>query len=296
MTIIETHIVPHQIERVRFREYVRQVFSVIPSSKGIRKAIEQKRFLLNGITAHTGSWVSPGQRIDLLEEKHSVHPPYRIDLPVLFEDGHIAVINKPAGIPVNGNQFKTVERALAHNLTPAEGPGCHLRPVHRLDSQTSGLLIIAKTYTALADISKQFQKGEVTKRYRAIVQGKIESAGVINSPVEGRDSVSEYSPVEHIKSLRNDWLTLVDLKPITGRTHQLRRHMAELGHPVVGDRLYGTRGDILTGKGLFLSSVEIEFRHPETEEKLFFSMGEHKKFRSLITREERRWKKFNEED
>lgn len=294
MIIIETHIVPEGTERARFSDYACEVFISIPSRKGIKNAIKRGDFLIDGTRGETGTWIKPGQRIELMADESSLPRGYELNLTVVYEDEHLAAVVKPAGIPVNGNSFRTVENSLIRNIRISSEPDALRwpRPVHRLDVPTGGLLLIAKTMRAQVSLGEQFEKKIIRKRYRAVVQGRIEARGHIESQVEGRDAATDYSPVRYVRSLKNQWLTLVDLYPLTGRTHQLRRHMAELGHPIVGDTLYGREGDVFKGKGLFLSAVELVFIHPATGEEMTLKADDPEKFASYLFREERRWKKY----
>ncbi len=297
MIIIETHIVPEGTERTRFSDYACEVFISIPSRKGIKNAIKRGDFLIDGVKGETGRWIMPGQRIELMADESTLPKEYMLDLDIVYEDEHLAAIIKPAGIAVNGNSFRTVENSLLRNIKKSlESDALRWpKPVHRLDVPTSGILLIAKTMRAQVALGGQFEKKNIRKIYRAIVQGKIESPGHIDSQVEGRDAATDYSPVRHVRSLKNEWLTLVDLSPLTGRTHQLRRHMAELGHPIAGDTLYGREGDVFKGKGLFLAAVELTFSHPATGEVMTLRIDDPEKFRTYMEREERRWRKYKSE-
>jgi RluA family pseudouridine synthase len=294
MIIYKTHIVPPGISGIRFSDYARGIFTEIPSRKGIRKAIERGELLIDEEVAETGVWINPGQKIDLIRPERKPKD-YQIDIDVVYEDDYLAVVNKPAGIQVNGNKFKTVENALAGNLLPSmEADALRWpRPVHRLDSSTSGLLIIAKTAGAQRGLGLQFEGRGIMKRYRAVVIGKIDGSGTIDTPIDGRESVTDYVPVRIVPSLRNTWLTLIDLRPKTGRTHQLRRHMADSGYPILGDRIYGIEGSILVSKGLFLSAVELVFLHPVHNKTMTVSIQEPEKFTTFLAREERRWRTYH---
>ena len=102
-----------------------------------------------------------------------------------------------------------------------------------------------------------------------------------------------YVRIKTVRSIKNDWLSLIDLFPLTGRTHQLRIHMSKLGFPILGDKLYGTEGLILKGKGLFLSAVELTFPHPKNNKTVNIKIDEPEKFEVFLNREERRWVKYN---
>jgi len=169
------------------------------------------------------------------------------------------------------------------------------RPVHRLDYSTSGLLLIAKTAGAQVFLGQRFEGRDIHKRYCAVVMGKLESEGQVDEPISGLPSSSRYVPVETVPSLRSGHVTRVDLYPVTGRTHQLRIHMAAIGHPVVGDPKYGQAGNTLKGKGLFLAAVELRFPHPSTQQEMTVSIDAPPKFYALLQREQTRWEKFNEQ-
>ena len=124
--------------------------------------------------------------------------------------------------------------------------------------------------------------------------GEIRVPGKIISDIDGRSSESEYTPVKSVLSIKSGHVTLVDLFPGTGRTHQLRRHMAESGHPIVGDKLYGESGNLFRGKGLFLAAVELSFTHPADGNRLNFMIDDPEKFGTFMDREERRWRRLYE--
>ena len=149
MKKVKTHVVPEGIGSVRFSDYAIEIFTIIPSRNGIKKAIKRGDFLIDGVKAETGTWVKPGQLITLNESAVEL-PVYRMVLPIVYEDNFIAVVNKPAGITVSGNRFKTVENTLPFNLMKSSAEDALKRsgPVHRLDSPTSGLLLVAKTRQA----------------------------------------------------------------------------------------------------------------------------------------------------
>ena len=229
-------------------------------------------------------------------------PPF--ELPVLYEDSHFAIVNKPAGIVCysqrdDSHGVMTVRNALPFVLKPPKRgtSEIYLRPVgvHRLDKPTSGLLIIAKTKPAMVDVSKQFVERRVKKTYTAILNGipsePIESSitaeealklGVdvdvlqqsddckwqlIDHALDEKSSVTVWKPLKYVNSLKakDDTLTIVEMKPKTGRYHQLRRHMAWVREcPLVGDTTYDGGGDAtsLRGRGLFLCSNKVSLDHP----------------------------------
>ncbi|MDO9577691.1 MAG: RluA family pseudouridine synthase [Candidatus Cloacimonadales bacterium] len=293
--VIQSHRVPEDIPQVRFIDYARQIFTIIPSRQGVRKAIKRGEILIDGKPAEYGRWMQPGMLLELIESEKKNPKIFSLKFEVIYEDEFLAVINKPAGFPVSGNRFKTIENALLYNIAISnEADALSLpKPVHRLDALTSGLLIIAKTTSARIELGKQFANKEIQKRYRGIVMAKIADQGTIDSPVEGKEAITDFKLIESIPSLRSGWLSLVDLWPKTGRTHQLRIHLAGIGHPILGDKLYGEEHHVFQGKGLFLCAVELDFLHPISGKKLNFQIEEPSKFRIHLEREQERWKKFN---
>ena len=181
-----------------------------------------------------------------------------LPLVVLYEDDHLLAIDKPPGMvvhPAPGARRGTVVNALLHHLGALSGVGEPERPgiVHRLDRDTSGVLLVARTAAALEGLAKQFRERSLAKRYVAVVHGAVRPpAGIIDQPIgrhprerqrmsvrtrRGRVAVTRFEVVERFRGA-----AFLRLAPETGRTHQLRVHLAALGHPIVADRLYGGRG------------------------------------------------------
>lgn len=260
--------------------YAFQVFKTIPSRKGFKKAIKRGEVLVNESVATTGDWVLPGQKIELLERELVVGKVFPLKLEVLFEDEYLGLIKKPAGYPTSGNYFKTIQNALPHNLKKSvESDALAVPlPVHRLDAATSGLLLIAKTISTRIDLGKQFEEKTIQKKYRAIVVGKTPKEGSINFDIEGKKALTEYIRLHHKTDSKNNSLTELELTLKTGRTHQLRIHLSKLGFPILGDKIYGTEGQILKGKGLFLCATSLSFRHPKTLKELHFEISPPNKF------------------
>ncbi len=296
MKIKQTFIVPELNRAIRFVDYACEIITIIPSRSGIKKAIKRGELLLDGIKVEEGRWIKEGMEIQLGEIERKPLKIFPLALEVVFEDEYIAVINKPAGYEVSGNKYQTIYNALPRNLRISSEPDALLNPlpIHRLDYPTSGLLLIAKTRKARIELGKQLEEKKIKKRYRAIVQGKLEGNGELNEPIDEKESVSEYSCVKIVPSLQSEFLTLVDLWPHTGRTHQLRIHMAGIDHPIVGDKKYGNPDSMLKHKGLFLAAVELTFVHPVSGEILNVEINEPNKYKALLIRESQRWSKFRE--
>ncbi|MDO3661843.1 RluA family pseudouridine synthase [Bacillus sp. C28GYM-DRY-1] len=224
--------------------------------------------------------VKKGDRvfIDLQEsEESSVIPEYG-DLDILFEDNHMLIVNKPSGIPTHPNedgQTGTLANLIAYHYQ-VNGEIGKVRHVHRLDQDTSGAIVFAKHRLAHAILDQQLEKKTLKRTYTAMVEGNLKAKkGTIDSPI-GRDrshptrrrvSLSGQTAVTHFKVIASnakERLTLVELELETGRTHQIRVHMASIGHPLTGDALYGGGSKLLNRQALHAKKVQAV--HPITGE------------------------------
>lgn len=279
----------------RFNEYCEFNVTEIPSRKGVKKAIKKGELILNGEKSHGGVILNEGDTITLVDLENTPPKTYHLKLNVVYEDDDIAVIWKPAGINVSGNQFKTIQNALMFNLKQSNKSDALAwpKPVHRIDNQTSGLLIVAKTKTARVNLGQKFENRDIQKTYYAIVIGEIIGAGSIESQIEGKNAVSEYKSIKLVDSLKNKKLSLLQLKPITGRTHQLRIHCSKnLIAPILGDKIYGKPGMVLKNKGLFLTSTGLEFKHPITNQILNLTQALPHKFHQRLNSEQKRFDNY----
>jgi 23S rRNA pseudouridine1911/1915/1917 synthase len=270
----------------------------------IARIISEGGCRVNGELKDSGYKVSAGDAVAfrMAELGPTAMTPENIPLEIIFEDDHIAVVAKPAGMlvhPTLGVKSGTLANALTYHFNSGvdgglyngvaggdQGPAdiaasCQVRPgiVHRLDKATSGLLVVAKTPHALSVLSKHFRKGMVQKRYLAVVRGEIkEPSGSINAPI-GRDSERrpQWWVMETGRPSETRWQALgsgagwtaLELEPVTGRTNQLRIHCAYDGHPILGDNLYDDKFDTQTrdnqpSQRLLLHAWKIEFYHPKT--------------------------------
>ena len=201
----------------------------------------------------------------------------------MFEDNHLAVIRKPAGILVSGNRFKTIANALAQNIKQSNLPDATPpQPVHRLDYPTTGVLLVGKTRSSIRALNKMFEDNEVKKAYYAITIGEMDFQGKIISKVEGKESQSNYKIKESVSSKRFGVLNLVRLEPQTGRRHQLRKHLSSIGNPILGDKEYGIENLILSGKGLYLHAYSLKFTHPFTNEKVHIKDELPERFKKIF--------------
>jgi len=269
MTRTETHIVPERNSPVRLSDYAGGIFTLISSRKGMKKAIDKGWVRINGRPANTADRLCGGERIELTLPPLPSGSVLEMDIPVLYEDDHLAVVVKPAGLQVNGNRRRTVEHALGHNLSmsrlaDATAPCC----VHRLDRLTTGCLLVGKTRDSVARLSAMFADGQIAKEYFAVAIGNMPPQGSVSSPVDDKPSYTEFEVVRSVKSVRYARLNLVKVRPHTGRRHQIRIHLSSIGHPILGDRQYGTEGLILKGKGLFLHAHRLSLLHPHTNERV----------------------------
>ena len=290
MKIIQTITADQDTGGARLSDYLVGKSDFLPSRKSVRKAIDQGWILVNGQIGSTGKRIQPGYRIDICAPDQPLLRVLPLDIPVLFEDEYLAVVQKPSGIPVSGNQYRTLQQALPHNTQPSSMPDAlHLpRPVHRLDAPTSGLLMIAKTAAAAVRLGHLFEQRGIHKTYEAIVTGAMPESGRLSTPVQQLEAITDFFRKEIVPSPRNGYLSHMILQPHTGRTHQLRIHLATAGHPIMGDKDYGNPGNIYNGKGLFLCATGLRFQHPFSGETLDIRIAPPNKFSLLLDRERSR--------
>jgi len=286
------HTVPDTyLSKERITDYAIGLFPNLLTKNAVKKAIKRKQLLINKKHCLTADFVKAGQIIEFKFQDVSGHKIFKLELDVLFEDDYLAVVNKPAGIPVSGNAYKTLENALPFNLKLSNQKDTlsRLLPVHRLDNQTSGLVIVAKTSKSRIILGQQFDNKLIKKTYFAVVIGKTPSKGNINLQVDKKDAYTEFELIKTEASLRNGYLSLIKLMPQTGRTHQLRIHCEASGFPILGDKLYFGNNKAFKGKGLFLAACELNFRHPVFKNDIHIKILYPKKFDYIIERELRRY-------
>ena len=252
----------------------------------IKRLLEEGKMLVNGNKKKPSYKPEKGDviTIEIPKAEEIDLKPQNIPIDVIYEDNDIIVVNKPKGMvvhPANGNPDGTLVNAILSLCKDSlSGIGGEIRPgiVHRLDKDTSGLLIIAKNDLAHINMSKQIQDRKVIKKYIALVKGVIgEDTATINMPIarstkdrkkmavdsKGKEAITHYKVLQ-----RYDKYTLLEIKIDTGRTHQIRVHMAYIGHPVVGDIQYSNGKNEFGVEGQMLHSRYLEFDHPITGKRL----------------------------
>ncbi|CAM9462996.1 unnamed protein product [Ectocarpus sp. 6 AP-2014] len=276
-----------------------------PSVSSARKAVRREELLLNGTEVRNDSKVNPGDTVTMQKRTQpGLFPQGKpsCTLPILWEDDFIAVIIKPAGVAVHGGTGeddpgpggrRSVRQALPYMLTPTKSEDRPLhRPLHchRLDKATGGLLICAKTRPALSAVGDAFEQRLVSKRYVALVAGELEGSGAIVTPLDGKACLTNYRVRgPPVRSLKTSVITTVDLWPVTGRLHQLRRHLLSIGCPILGDRRYTPDEVPFQEGGMYLQAVGLTFPHPITGEEMNFSIPEPAKFEKWREKEHQRW-------
>lgn len=288
---------------VRLDVYITEKYKDL-SRTMVQKLIEEGSIKVNGNIKKLSYKVQLNDEISICipKAKETDLKPQEIPIEVVYEDDDIIVVNKPKGLvvhPANGNPDGTLVNAImAMCKESLSGIGGELRPgiVHRLDKDTSGLLIVAKNDKAHINMSEQIKNRQVTKKYIALVRGVIqEDDATIDMPI-GRSTKdrkkmavkkSGKQAVTHFKVLkRYPKYTLLEVKIDTGRTHQIRVHMAEIGHPVVGDMVYSNGKNDFGIQGQMLHAKSLDFKHPITGKQMHLEAELPQYFKSILEGEE----------
>ena len=284
-------IVVNEEDKIRLDSYIAKKDESLSRSM-IQKLLEESKITVNGNVVKASYKVQVGDRIQI-----EIEPPKEVkleaqDIPIdiIYEDDDIIVVNKPKGLvvhPANGNLDGTLVNAImAICKDSLSGIGGELRPgiVHRLDKDTSGLLIVAKNDKAHINMSEQIKDRKVKKTYIALVRGTItENEATINMPIgrstkdrkkmaitkSGKEAITHFKVLNRYTTSKANY-TLLQVKIDTGRTHQIRVHMAEIGHPVVGDMVYSNGKNEFGVVGQCLHAKKLEFCHPITGKEMSF--------------------------
>ena len=282
----------------------------------LQRLIENEDVLVNGKSAKPSYKLREHDEVEveLIAPAADAFVPEDIPIEIVYEDETLVVVNKPAGLvvhPAAGIASGTLANALAYHFQNLPGGGTGVRPglVHRLDRDTSGLLVVAKTESALENLSDQFRDRTVYKSYVALVHGRMASnSGKIDQPL-ARDPTNR-TRMAVVRNGRNaltlyrlrrgfDRFTLLDVELKTGRTHQIRVHLAWLKHPVVGDETYGAgrdntiqdarlRARVRSLDRQFLHAEKLAFTHPKTGEWVKFESGLPEDLEELLAALEQR--------
>jgi 23S rRNA pseudouridine1911/1915/1917 synthase len=310
------HVAPTQANQT-LAAALRQWFSGQSWSQ-VRKLIESRRVSVNGNPCPDPARRLKANEVVKVLAAPSAPPPREEDVRTRFLDAHVVVIEKPAGVttlrhpeeqdwPKRRKQLQpTLDELLARRIALEEGrrprPGTlpRLRPVHRLDRETSGLMVFARTVEAERHLGHQFRKHTVHRRYLAIVVGQVQAQTVVSDlvrdrgdgrrgsttlPNVGKRAVTHVKPLEELRGY-----TLIECRLETGRTHQIRIHLAELGHPVCGEKVYNRQlfgpvtSDPSGAPRIALHAAELGFEHPVTGEQLSFKMPLPSDLQRLLAR------------
>lgn len=291
--------VPVLLSPKRVDVYLTEALGSDVSRKLVKSALDSGLVRVNGKVAKPSILLHQGDRVDgrIGDPPVSTLTGEQIPLSILYEDDSLLVVDKASGMTVHpgaGNRSGTLVNALLGRGQALSAAGGSDRPgiVHRLDKDTSGVLLVAKTDICHRKLQEQFSGRTLKKTYVALVRGRVEfeegtieepigrhakirdKMAVVRDPEKGRDAQTRYRVLERFANA-----TLLELHPLTGRTHQIRVHLAHAGYPVVGDVLYGSRKE---GERLALHASAIEFSHPKTGKVIKFQSPLPEDFQKMV--------------
>ena len=263
---------------------------------------EEEKILVNGKKTKPSYKIQQDDRITVEEEKPKEIELKAQDIPIeiIYEDSDIIVVNKPKGMvvhPANGNPDGTLVNAIMSICKDSlSGIGGEIRPgiVHRIDKDTSGILIVAKNDKAHIHLSEQIKNHEVKKTYMAMVRGMVkENQATIHMPIgrsnkdrkkmavtkKGKEAITHFNVIERFPQHN---CTLLEVKIETGRTHQIRVHLAQIGYPIIGDTTYSNGKNEWNIQGQCLHAKSLRFRHPATEQEMYLEAELPKYFQELL--------------
>ena len=280
---------------IRLDQYLSQELDI--SRSKIQKLIKDKRIFVNGKNVNSSYLVSENEIIDVDDDlSFEIHiNPENIDVDVVYEDDYLLIVNKKSGMvvhPAPGNYSGTLVNALMGRFNLSNKDNIRPGIVHRIDKDTSGLLVVAKQDEVHEALSKMIKNKEVERKYIALVEGVINhETGTIDAPI-GRDinnrqkmmvtDINSKDAITHFRVLkRYKDKTLIECKLETGRTHQIRVHMDYIGHPIVNDPVYG-RSKKVTPFGQMLHSKSIRFIQPITKKEIYIESELPKEFQDYL--------------
>lgn len=272
------------------------------SRVAVQRLIEEEKILVNGKKTKPSYKIQEKDEITVEEEKPKEIELKAQDIPVeiIYEDTDIIVVNKPKGMvvhPANGNPDGTLVNAImAICKDSLSGIGGEIRPgiVHRIDKDTSGILMIAKNDKAHINLSEQIKNHEVQKTYIAMVRGMVkENEATINMPIgrstrdrkkmavtqNGKQAITHFKVIKRFSSHN---CTLLEVKIETGRTHQIRVHLSQIGYPIIGDSVYSNGKNEWGIQGQCLHAKSLQFKHPSTGEEIFLEAELPAYFQAMI--------------
>ncbi|PCJ81166.1 MAG: hypothetical protein COA49_05510 [Bacteroidetes bacterium] len=284
------HHQPYEAKSKRLQEAAIGQFDELPSRKSVKKAIVNGHVFVNGIKGTTATFVKLNDIVsyNCLEEIHGFSTKnIGLNIPasdIVWEDDYIACVIKRGGIITKGNYKVTLEKQankhlIINRLIPDSMPSSIA--IHRLDKATHGPVLFAKTLSAASNLSDAFSNRKIIKTYIALIEGEpLFSSSSVQIKLDDKEAISNITILGTIKWPIHVNATLVKVLPITGRTHQIRRHLASIGHPIVGDYLYG-QSYKYHGQGLFLACTGLNFKHPITDESILIEVNLPRKFKKI---------------
>ena len=296
---MDTYIVDEEKTNIRIDKAIGLIEDTL-SRVAIQRLLDEGNILVNGKTTKASYKTKLGDEITIQKEEPKKVDIIAQDIPieVLYEDEDIIVVNKPKGIvvhPANGNPDGTLVNAIMNLCgNSLSGIGGEIRPgiIHRLDKDTSGVLIVAKNDIAHINISNQIKNRQTKKIYIALVRGVIkENEATIDMPIgrskkdrkkmaatkDGKEAITHFKVLKRYENF-----TLLEIKIDTGRTHQIRVHLAEIGYPIVGDYVYSNGKNPFNVEGQMLHARQIEFVHPTTGKEMKIEAPIPEYFQNII--------------
>jgi len=298
--VIRQFVASEELNGVRIDKCLAEAFAELSRSY-LQKLLKSECVLVNGKPVKSNYRVNAGDSVEL-EVPEAVEPeivPEKMDLDIVYEDKDVVIVNKPKGMvvhPAAGHYSGTLVNGLMeHCKDELSGINGVMRPgiVHRIDMDTTGLLIVCKNDKAHNEIARQLKEHSITRRYRAIVHGVVkEDEGTVDAPIgrhpvdrkkmsinekNGREAVTHYRVLERFRQF-----TYIECRLETGRTHQIRVHMASIHHPLLGDAVYGPAKCPYKLQGQTLHAGVLGFVHPETGEYMEFEAPLPEYFEELL--------------